>query len=133
MNQNMQKEIKTRSARIWLDENGIIRIVYLHGSEETLEDAKVNNQAIIHVSFGKKRPLFVNPEYQRSMSREARIYYIEHASDLTAIAGIVASPYTKILASFMLTLNKTISRGKTPIELFTSEKKAIVWLKEFLT
>jgi hypothetical protein len=133
LNGNIKKEIKTRVARIWLDEEGIAGIVYLPGSEETLEDAEINHAALIKINGGKKRPLFINPELQKSVSREARIYYTKHAPEVaTAVAGIITSPFIRIMANFYIVLNKTINTDDFPLKFFISEKKAFDWLREYL-
>ena len=133
MNGNRKKEIKTRVARIWLDEEGITTIVYLPDSEETLEDAEANHAALTKINKGKKRPLFINPGLQKSVSREARMYYTNHAPEMaTAVAGIITSPFVKVMANFYIGLNKIINKDDFPLKFFKSEKEAIEWLNQFL-
>ena len=133
MNENKKKEIQTRDTRIWFDkERGIVRAVYSQGSEETLEDAEANLAAMAEISGGEKWPIFINSGNHRSMSRDARMYYIKNAPQLTtAIAVFVTSPFAKVLASFLLSLNKSINNNKFPVKFFNSEEQALIWLRNF--
>jgi len=45
-----KNEIQTRAARIWLDGDGIVRVVNPPGVDETLDDAEANIPAISQVS-----------------------------------------------------------------------------------
>jgi hypothetical protein len=133
MIKNMQEEIKTRVARIWLDEDGIIRVVYSPGTEVTLEDAEEIFAIIKRISDGKIRPCFVNPAKQKSISREARMYMTINAPEiLTACAVLITSPLTQIIANFIIGLNKLINKEAIPLKIFTSEKKAFDWLREYI-
>ena len=107
-NKNINKEINTRNARIWLDQEGIIRVVHLPNFEKTLEDAEVNCQAVIKIAKNKKRTVLIYPANDGlPVSRNVRIYYIKTAPQFAiTVAALVKSPLTQVLASFLLAMNK---------------------------
>jgi len=134
LNENTQKEIRTRNARICLNEEGIIFFIYLPGSEDTLEDAEANVAAIGKVGGGKKRPIFIQPGTHKSMSRESRVYYMKNTPPLATAFGIhTMSPFQNVLATFMSALNKTINKDGFPMRFFNSQEKALVWLRSYLS
>ena len=123
--------IETRTTKIWLNDNDIIRIVTKPGvTKQTLSDAVENMDALEKVRLGKKRPLFVDIRAAMSTDAEGRKYYSrpELADRFTACAFIVGSPISRVIGSFFLGLNKL----PFPVRLFTSEEHAFEWLKEFL-
>lgn len=127
MNNSM---IETRTTRIWLDDNDIVRIVTKPGiTKQTLSDAVENMDALEKVRLGKRRPLFVDIRAAMSTDSEGRKYYSrpELADLFTACAFIVGSPISRVIGSFFLGLNKP----PFPVRLFTSDEGALDWLEEF--
>ncbi|MDH4262762.1 MAG: hypothetical protein OEV78_06950 [Spirochaetia bacterium] len=130
-NKKIDNEVKTRNARIWLDNEGIVHAVYTPGTEESLEDAENNLNAVGKVYQNKKRPIFITGPH-KSMSRDARIYYVKHSPKYAvAVAVIIKSSFTKVLSTFLISLNKTINKGEFPVRFFAEEKKALDWLRDF--
>jgi len=124
--------IDTRNARIWLDNDGIVRFVFTPSSGETLEDAEDNVAAIKAVCAGKKRPIFIIPGPHKSMSRDARVYYMEKTPLIASACGVlVSSPYQRVLSVFMSVLNKAFNKDRFPMRFFNSDEEAITWLKKF--
>lgn len=120
----------TRTGRIRLGEDGIVRAVIIPGAEQTLEDAKEQVAAVWKVSQGRRRPVLVDAREGRFMDRAARVYYAsdEAARFRSASALLVGSTVTRVMASFFLGLNKPTH----PVRLFTSEDEALDWLRGFL-
>ncbi len=123
----MSEVIETKNVRIWLGDDGIVRIVQKPGTEETLDTAKENIAASMKVSKEKKRPLLVDIVALKTMSHEAREFYGK-VEDVNAVALLVGSPVSRVLGTVFL----GISKSKVPLKLFTSEEDAIEWLKGFL-
>jgi hypothetical protein len=123
------EETVTRTVRIWLGDDGIIRMVDLPGTEEALEDAVENVKTVWNVSEGKKRPVLIDIRGLKSITREARQYYAsgETARFGRAIGLVIGSPMTRVIGNFFFQLN----RPALPLKLFTSEEKALEWLKGF--
>jgi len=122
--------ILTRTAKIWLGEDGITRITYFRNTEDMLVDAKEMVATVWNINKGKKTSLLVDKRVIKSMDREAREYYAgeEAAKTVNATALLIGSPVSRIIANFYIRLNKP----KFPVKLFTSETEAIEWLKGFM-
>ena len=125
------EEVVTRSNRVWLGEDGIVRSMSLPDIEQTLEGARDNIAAIAKVSGGVRRPVLADLTGARSISRQARIYYagVEAAAAYAAVALLVGSPLSRVLGRFVL----AVSRPPRPVHLFTSENEALAWLRSFLS
>ena len=127
----MESEVTlTRMAKIWLGDDGIVRVEYFPDVEETLADAKENIETIMKVSKRKKCPILVDGRNLKSITREARTYYAgEEAGKVVNVAVfLIRSPVNKIIGNFSMNFNKP----KYPVKLFTSETDAIEWLKGFI-
>ena len=127
----MESEVTlTRMAKIWLGDDGIVRVEYFPDVEETLADAKENIETIMKVSKRKKCPILVDGRNLKSITREARTYYAgEEAGKVVNVAVfLIRSPVNKIIGNFFMNFNKP----KYPVKLFTSETDAIEWLKGFI-
>ncbi len=122
--------IETRSLRIWMGEDGIMRQVTLPVPEHTLDDAKENVEIAAKICKGKKVPGLIDIREVKSASREARMYFTgdESAKVLNAAAMLVDSPVSRIIGNFFIGLNK----APFPCKLFSSESAAIEWLREFI-
>jgi len=126
----MNSEEIVRVAKLWLGEDGIVRIIHVPGAEVTLEDAKETMAAYLKLNKGKRRPLFVDTKTMKSLAREARKYYAgeEAARVASAVAIIVGTPVSRVLGNFYLGL----SNPYLPSRLFSSEEEALKWLKGYL-
>ena len=124
----MSAIVETRTAKVYLDQEGIIRNYDFPGLEHHLADAEENVAAYYKVAEGARRPLFVDMSQVRSVKREARAYYggATTAGVVSAVALLVGSPLSAAIANFFLGLNKTTM----PSKLFTSEEAAFDWLRK---
>jgi len=125
----MTNEQTSRVAKVWLGDDGIVRIIHVPGAEVTLEDAKETMAAYLKIYEGKRRPLFIDTKTMKSLAREARHYYAgeEAAKFASAAAIIVGTPVSKVLGNFYLGL----SNPHLPSQLFSSEDEALAWLKGY--
>lgn len=121
--------VSTRTATVSLRADGILQVVYFPNIRETLADAQANVAASRSLSPEKRRPLLVDIRVMRGIDRGARVYYssAETAQTITALALLVESPLSRLLANFFMGLNKV----QVPTRLFTAEDKAVEWLKGF--
>ena len=126
------KITETRTAKIWLEEDGIVRNIVLPGAAETLDDVKenVSIHARLRPMSGKRVPVLVDLRTAKSLDREARNYLAseQSAKVVSAAALLISSPLSKFLGNLFLGLGKPTY----PVKLFTSEAEAVAWLKEFL-
>ena len=122
--------IETRTARIWLGEDGIIRVSLIGVKSEGVAIARENWEALSQTSQGKIRPVFADIRNVKSVGAEERRFYarIETKDLINAVAFLVDSPLSRVIGSFFLGFN----RLPIPIKIFTSEEQALEWLKGFL-
>ena len=125
-----RQSIVTRVTEVWVEADGIARIIHVPGAEVTLEDAKETMAAYLKLNQGRRMPLFVDTKTMRSLAREARKYYAgeEAAKVASAVAIIVGTPVSRVLGNFYLGL----SNPHLPSRLFSSEDEALAWLKGYL-
>lgn len=121
------KKFKTKAGEVWQDEDGIIRIKTFPNSQMNLDDAKEGSRFVDKLRKGKGSVIFIDMRETASMDRESRKYYSELESNI-AVALLVESPLSKIIGNFFVGLNKT----SYPLKIFSSEEKALDWLKGFL-
>lgn len=122
--------VETRTARLWMGEDGILRVVNKPGVEMDLAAAEENVTTGARLSHGRKVPILINLGTMRSMSKEARDYLAgEKGAQATQCQALVVNnPIGKVIGNFFLGLNKP----SFPIKLFTSEEAAIEWLRGFV-
>jgi hypothetical protein len=91
-----------------------------------LEDAQENVAAIYELGERTRSLVLVDMRGVRSQTREARAYFAGAAAvqATLAVALLIGSPVSRVLASFFLRLNP----HRVPTALFTDETKAIKWL-----
>jgi hypothetical protein len=120
---------ETRTSRVRIDEEGIVRVVVKPNAEITLEDAKANVEAAVKISGGKKMSVLVDMRPLRSMTREARQHMAGEATAKIAKAQalLVDTGLSKIIGNFLLGLNKP----PYPTKMFTSDTEAVEWLRGF--
>ena len=125
----MNNEITTSSHKILQLDDGIVKLICFT-RDETIEKAREALDAFKIISEGKKNPLLADIRQQKSISREARMFYSgkEFTDKVTALAFVVESTISKVLANFFLGLNKP----PYPTRLFTNEDEATEWLKTYL-
>ncbi|MBL4818930.1 MAG: hypothetical protein JKY15_06855 [Deltaproteobacteria bacterium] len=121
--------ITTRTAKLWLDDLGIIHKVFLQNATETKQDALECEAVIKKLSNGVKHPMLVDFTALRSMDGDARDYYVSEraGSLLAACGGVTRSTVGRVISNFFIGFNKP----PTPVKLFNSEEQSIEWLKQF--
>lgn len=60
-----------------------------------------------------------------SIDRSAREFFMDQNERYRAVALMVGSPATRMLANFFLGLK----RGSIPVKMFVAEAEAIAWLR----
>ncbi|MGQ0829597.1 MAG: DUF7793 family protein [Bacteroidota bacterium] len=125
----MQK-ITTRIAEISYYKDKILRIEFPNDVYVTLEDTIQIHEACEMLTKGKKYLKLVIAHGTLISSKEARSYRatLKENDGRIAEALIYKSYGNKIVLSFYINFN----RPKVPTKLFSTEGKAVEWLKEFL-
>jgi len=123
------KVIETRTARIWLDQDGILHNTFLPNAEVGFEDAKEIGIANAKAAGGKKVVSLIDARKVKSAVREARKFGVRDETETTRVATaiLVDSPISRVIGNFFINIDKP----PYPTRLFTTETKAIDWLKEF--
>lgn len=124
------ESITTRTATVWMREDGIIQAKIRQDIRGTLEDAKENIVAVAKVNGGKPVPVLVDIRGGVGLDRDARGYYSSEKALVAHIALglLVDSPITRMTANFFI----SIDRPPVPTRMFTSEDEAVAWLKTYL-
>ncbi len=114
----------------WMGDDGIARTKVKPLAEITLKEAEENSAVVNSFYKEKKYPLLVDARNIKSISKEARDHFSVQNRDthVTAFAILIHSPLSRIIGNFFMGLNKP----SVPAKLFTNEKEAIDWLKQYL-
>lgn len=108
---------------------GIIHVRVKIDEEITLEQTKEMIDCIGEIAEGRKYPVLVSSRNYSAPTAEARAFLAKKESNpyASAAAYIVKSLPERIVMNAFLQFNKPAR----PTRMFTSEKKAIEWLKTF--
>ncbi len=122
--------IETKTAKVWLGDDGIIRAIALPDLKVTLEIIKEVNAHIKKLYKGKKVPVFADIRGVKSITREARLLPSSEDSVnvCSAAALLIGSPLSKVIGNLFIGLNKP----PYPTKLFKKEDEAVEWLKGFV-
>ena len=108
----------------------ILRVTFVEGAEETLEDAKANIENQHRLVKNERYYCICDYRPIRSQTKDAQRYYAseEVAKTLLACAIIVESPLSKTITNFYMGLCKP----ETPTKIFGSEKEACEWVQSLI-
>jgi hypothetical protein len=118
--------VRSGDARIWIDENGTMRVQFDAASFADLVCAK-ENVAVAHELAGdRKLPVFVDLRRIKGATREARAYYTsgESTAFIAALALLVDSPVSRVLGNFVVGLGDR----SYPARVFTDQAEALEWV-----
>src|SRR5262245_28068883 len=123
----MTERIATRTTICWLDDEGFVRSETRENAEVTLEDAREASRAAQSLLGGVPRPMLADITELRSISRDARRLTAAVVGErYTAIAVVVASPMSRALGNFFLSLHKP----PIPTRMFSSVEEGLAWLRQ---
>ena len=125
------KEVVTQTTHYWREEGAEILFgEVMTKADITLEHVVENHekrQALL--PDGKPIPIVLNIKSILKISKEARKYSAETASDeFSCIAMIVDSGLSKVIGNYALFLN----RPKIPTKLFNNAADAEKWVQQYL-
>ncbi len=122
------KKIKTNEAEVWI-EDGIYFLIHKKSKKGTLETAKEELKAHKELSSGKKMPLFADVRGMKGANPEARDYgnSEEVTSTYSAVGILIGSAFTRVIGSLFMKINKP----PYPVKMFTEQKEAVKWLKQY--
>ena len=116
-------------ARVWLGEDGIVRIEYPQNFNLTLQVMQAVNQKHRRIA-ADKRPVLVYAESVASAEYEAQQFAsTQQTIELTTcLAIIVKSFFTRAMAELFMKFHKP----PYPTRVFNDEQAALAWLETFL-
>jgi hypothetical protein len=110
-------------AELELDGQGIVQLTWPRGVSISREDAEAAMSAVNRMCGEGRHPMLVDMANTAQVSREARAVF-GRPCQASRIALLGASPVDKVLANFILGINKL----PCPTRFFTSREDAIAWL-----
>lgn len=121
---------RTRTCEIFVDEFGILHIKMLGGVIMDKEDAADNFLVVRHLTKGRRVLKLVDSRKIYRINKDARTFMERQnkAKPDIAKAILVSSFIEKYLMEFF----SSLENSGFPVKIFTSEQKALEWLKSFL-
>lgn len=117
----------TQTARIQLNEQGLLIVRINDGAFQSLADARENLALAVTETRGKRRPLLIDIRTAQPLDADARHHYsgqtlVERFSALALL--VEASPFGRMFGNVYL----RIARPGIPTQLFSDEARAVEWL-----
>lgn len=123
-------EITTRTATVRLDTRGFVLVVITPMAEQHLADALENIEAVRTLGQGSSMPIIVDMRRVKSIDNAAHERYrCGHSPAPRGIALLVASPLSRIIANYFVTMFE----GPIPTRVFTSELDAMSWIAQHIS
>jgi len=121
---------ETQTARINLNEDGLLIVRINDGAHQSLADAKANLAAAVSETKGRRRPLLIDIRRAQPLDADARHHYsgqtlVERFSALALLVD--ASPLGRMMGNVYL----RIARPGIPTQLFADETEAVSWLTAY--
>ena len=119
--------IETVVAKVWMEDDGIIRMHFKpttqHGLQEAIDVVEAHNRLAEEVPRGVIADI---RDVTTGADRSAREYYVSHESSRlkTGMAMLVSSPLQRMLGNIFFRIN----RPPYPSRMFADEQDAIHWL-----
>jgi hypothetical protein len=123
---------ETTTARIALNEEGLLIVRIKDGAHQSLSDAKENLALAVSEGGGRRRPLLIDIRTAKPLEADARHHYsgqtlVERFSALALL--IDGSPFGRMMGNVYL----RIARPGIPTQLFSDEDRALDWLSAHRT
>lgn len=110
-------------ADLTLDEQGVVQLKWPRGVSITTSDAESAMENVNALCGNRRRPMMVDMATTAKVSRGARAVFGQPCQ-ASRIALLGTSPVDKVLANFILGINKL----PCPTRFFTSRDEAMAWL-----
>jgi len=122
---------ETRTARIGLNDKGLLIVRINDGAHQSLGDAMENLAVAVGEAAGQRRPLLIDIRTAQPLDADARHHYsgqtlVERFSALALL--IDGSPFGRMMGNVYL----RIARPGIPTQLFAEEAQALKWLTDYL-
>ena len=115
--------VESGKAELFLDEQGILQLKWSRHAIIRSSDAEAAMHMVNELCGQAERPLLVDMATTSKVSRGARAVFAR-TCQASQVALLGASPVDKVVANFVLAMNKT----PRPKRFFTSRTEAMAWL-----
>jgi 2-polyprenyl-6-methoxyphenol hydroxylase-like FAD-dependent oxidoreductase len=122
------KEAFTPVSRLFLDREGILKVVIAEGAELGIEDVRNIFEVEKRMLQGRRGIVLVDARNSYSISSEARSYAIAQRDSRVATAILTTSIAYKVVNDIYYRFYSSPS----PVKVFMSEDKAREWLLSFI-
>ena len=117
------------TSTMWFDENGILCSISKKVPPQTVEEAKKTLEEFRKITGGKKVCMLSDSTDSAPVNKEMRDYVAEILPDIAkAVAIISRSAVGKMAANLFFSIKKQ----PYPVKMFTDEREAKEWLKQYL-
>lgn len=124
------KHYQTGASEIWIDDEGIMRIIFAKNITLTLPDMQEAYALFDEFGFGhgrkKSRQLLTGGPF--TVSREAREFAGKNGSDYFHAAAMVTG---NVLMRYVINLFNALVKHDVPFKIFSNEEEALEWLRTF--
>jgi hypothetical protein len=107
----------------WDETHEVIRFVWVPGAVCDAREAEEGTVAL-RAAFDRPLPLLVDMRTMAKLERGAREHYKHDKGGVAAMALLVGSPVTRMMANFFMRTDV----DATPTRMFTDEVAALAWL-----
>ena len=114
--------------RMWLRPDGIVQLVWAPRTTVLLENVTAALEAMAGLTGERRSPLLVDARDTGPLDRPTRAELTRRSDLQAAVALIVGTPLTRVMANFFLSVNKPVF----PTRMFDDEASAVAWLLEFV-
>ncbi len=123
--------IETRTAKIYLDENGVLRIVFT-AALDSGEDERENIEAIDKITEKQKYPLLIDFSGVTEIPPLSRKFFEskDAFNPISAMAVLLGPAVSKMTEDFFTGL---MNQPGLAMKLFNDEDKALLWLNSFIS
>jgi hypothetical protein len=122
---------ETRTARIGLNEDGVVVVRIHNGAYQSLADAQENLAACLAETVGRRRPLLIDIRGAQPLDADVRHHYSGRilVEGFSALALLIDS---RPLGLMMGNVYLRVARPGIPTQLFQNEARANEWLRRYL-
>lgn len=126
---NSSEKIETRTAFIWIDDEGILHLKLKEGTKINLQEVEKHFNIYKELGLQKKKALqlFEGGSFF-SFTSEAMKYVSRNGSEVFIASAIVNN---SLAIRILFTFFKRFFYQAFPFEMFSTKRKALEWLRTF--
>jgi hypothetical protein len=118
--------IENENYKLWID-NGLLFSVFKKPTDMTLEVAKSAIELRHSISNDQHQYWCMDLRNLKDTSDEAKKYIDENGEEFLYACAMIVNSHLK---KFMINIFNRTKKRKIPVEIFSSEIKAVKWLRE---